>query len=327
MGAVAIYKSCVPSQVSSMSFAAQVAEAPPPPSRSETPTTLTRNVLLNITGSPATFDSLGAQAGTWSVQPQTAAQIFGRDPTLPMETTLEELRCAIPKSIKVLQYKTNVPDVCSLHIDGLPGNKFTHTGEDAHLFLLGPGESTTPQDIYKASGDTDLGTQWMQQFPEYTKDNLRTQNVMKLNGADYFFVHQDHPVTSLLYNNQEALGTKIAPEDKVNRSWYRVNNQVFDDSCHTLNAEIFSKTPQTHDLSKFSVSLKRPGNKWWLDTPMQLPALTGAAYNSEAKKAAYKEYADSPLFVVARMQLEYSLPPVPSGTEGAPTVPAAMHAA
>jgi hypothetical protein len=293
-----------------MSFAAQAVEAPSQKSSGDASTTLTRNVLVSITGSPATFDSLGAQAGTWSLQPQTAAQIFGRDASQPLDDTLKQLRRAIPKKVTVLQVRSSYPDVCAFHIDGLPGNEFTHTGEDAHLFLLGPGETNTPQDIYVASGDTELGAQWMQQFPEYTKDNVRTHQVMKLNGADYYFVHQDHPVTSLLYNNQESLGTKISPEDRVNGSWYRVNNQVFEDSCHTLNSEIFNKTPQTYDLSKFSVSLKRPGNKRWLDTPLQLQGVTSSEYGREEKQAAYKAYADSPLYVVARLQVEYSLPPV-----------------
>ncbi len=39
---------------------------------------------------------------------------------------------------------------------------------------------------------------------------------MRLNGADYFFVHEKHPAIHLLYHNQEKLGIAVAPRDKVN---------------------------------------------------------------------------------------------------------------
>lgn len=62
----------------------------------------------------------------------------------------------------------------------------------------------------------------------------------------------------------------ISLHEKVNGNWYRIDLQVFDDSCHTLDTEVFSKTPQVFDLSNLCVRLKRPDNRRWLDTPLFL---------------------------------------------------------
>eukprot|EP00961_Rhodomonas_salina_P296127 3936074-Rhodomonas_salina.3 len=288
-----------------MSFAATVS-AGSEQTRFDSSGNIKRTVLVNIQGSPASLDSLGGDAGSWSLTPEQAMRIFARESHIPPDQCMKEIRNVILRRVRVLEYKSNAPDVCGLYIEGLPGNEFTQTGEDHHMFLLGAGQSSTPQDIFVASGDTDLGMQWMQQFPNYNKENIRTNQVMRLNGADYYFVHEDHPVINLLYHNQDALGTKIDCNDKVNNYWYRVNTQVFDDSCHTLDTEIFSKTPQVYDLSRLRVRIRRPDNKRWLDTPMlhELAAATDQA----TKEILYKRFTDTPIYVVARMELEYAVP-------------------
>jgi hypothetical protein len=163
-----------------------------------------RTVLVNIHASPASMDSLGGDAGCWSLNPDQAVRIFSPDPKMPYDEALSGIKNVILRRVKVLGYKSSLPDVCGLYIDGIPGNEFTQSGEDHHMFMLGKSESNIPQDVFICSGDTELGLQWMQQFPTFNRENFRIEKVMRLNGADYYFVHETHPVINLLYHNQEV---------------------------------------------------------------------------------------------------------------------------
>lgn len=131
---------------------------------------------------------------------------------------------------------------------------------------------------------------------------------MRLHGANYYFVDQKHPVVDLLYHNQEALGTKIDPNDMVNGKWYRINCEVFDDSCHTLDVKVFNKTPQVFDLSKLRCTLQRPDNIRWMETPLMQEEINDSS-SSEEKKLAYKRYMNTPIYVYARIAVDYSIPP------------------
>lgn len=266
---------------------------------------MTRTVLVAIYGTPATFDSLGGEAGSWRLTPEQAARIFGGS------GGMRDVKNVILRRIRMLQYKSTTPDVCSVVIDGLPGNEFTQTGEDNHLFVLGSGHSNVPQDIFVATGDTDLGMQWMEEYPQFTRENVRTHLVMRLQGADYYFVHENHPVIKLLYHNQDALGTQIDPKDRVNGCWYRIDVQVFDDSCHTLDNEIFSRTPQVFDLSRLVVRLRRPDQRRWLELPVShRMSFIGDNYSQAAKEEYYRKFVNEPVSFIARMEVQYSVPPV-----------------
>lgn len=163
-------------------------------------------------------------------------------------------------------------------------------------------------DVFAASGDTDLGVQWMQEFPNYTKDNIRNYQVMRLNGATYYFVHESHPVISLLYHNQDKLGTRIEESDKVNGQWYRIDCHVFEDSCDTLETDVFSKTPQVYDLTKLMIRLRRPDNKRWMDPPMLCDSFLDSTKDRKTKEDIYRKYSETPIYVVARVQIDYCIP-------------------
>lgn len=285
--------------------------------RMEEPPVFRKVVLVTISGTPAAFESLGGESGSWSITPEQAVKIFGQG------RGARDVKSVVLRRISMLEYRSTLPDVCGVVVDGLPGNEFTQTGEDNHMFVLGTGQSQSPQDIFVASGDMALGMRWMSMYPEYNRENVRTFNVMHLNGSDYYFVHENHPVINLLYHNQSELGTKISPEDRVNGSWYRVDLNVFNDSCRTLEEDVFNKTPQMFDLTKLCVRLRRPDNRRWLEAP----AFMGiASSNMEQRKEDYMNFVSSPMCFTARMEVEYS---IPDGEMGAatPNVPMPTAAA
>lgn len=63
----------------------------------------------------------------------------------------------------------NLPLFCVLCVVGVVLVVVVAGGEDHHLFMLGKGHSQTPQDIFVAAGDTELGMQWMQEYPHFNK--------------------------------------------------------------------------------------------------------------------------------------------------------------
>ena len=60
-------------------------------------------------------------------------------------------------------------------VDGLPPQEFTANGAGVSCFLTGAGHVATPQTIFSLSGNTELGMAWMQQYPQYTSENLESQ--------------------------------------------------------------------------------------------------------------------------------------------------------
>ncbi len=122
---------------------------------------------------------------------------------------------------------------------------------------------------------------------------------MKLTNSTYYFVHEHHPVIKLVYNNQKQLGSEIDEQHKINGSWYRIADQLFEDSCNTLDTQVFRNTPHTFDFTKLSVTLSNPDGDW-----LQHP---GCA-NGDDRNQAYKDYCSTPLYLRARIQFDYCIP-------------------
>eukprot|EP00961_Rhodomonas_salina_P023738 318863-Rhodomonas_salina.1 len=266
-----IYKSMTSIHMSSMSFPAttpasdQQVDMQPLHSTDD----LVRTVLAEIRGTPAMFASAGGTAAQWKIPPNIAPKIFGPSVTAGMPPELLErmLRSVILRKVRLVEARTNAKDIIGIQIQGLPKSEFTTTGDDHHALVMGSGK-TKNLDVFNAPGDTDMGIQWMQEYPNFTQDNIRSEKVMRLNGADYYFVHKHHPVIKMLYKNQADLGTSISDNDMVNGQWYRVDLETFDDACNSLDHNVFSKTPQIFDLTNLTLKMKRPDNKGWLDPPM-----------------------------------------------------------
>eukprot|EP00961_Rhodomonas_salina_P097214 1307368-Rhodomonas_salina.3 len=87
----------------------------------QAPPTISRTMLVHIAGSPASLQSLGGEAGSWGLTNEQAARIFTTDKSTPTEQVLNDIRNVILRRVRVLEYKTNAPDMCSLSIDGISG--------------------------------------------------------------------------------------------------------------------------------------------------------------------------------------------------------------
>jgi hypothetical protein len=78
-------------------------------------------------------------------------------------------------------------------------------------------------------------------WPRFTNTNLETQDVLKVPGCPYVFVHEAHPVINLLRMNKHLLGVDIDTTEKMDGQWYKITAPLMESSCETLRTKILSK--------------------------------------------------------------------------------------
>ena len=319
---------------------------------------MTRTLLVHINGNRATWDHRGQHGGMWQVNPDRATSIFadtpvpcgnptttvtmvGIEPSSSCSTASTFASCeqaaltdrlsrAMLRSVTILESNTNVDEVLSVHVDGLPPREYTCNGEGASLFLTGEGRVTQPQVIFSMSGNSELGLQWMRQFPRYTSENLETEGVMFLTGASYYFVHQDHPVIHFLKANEEQLGIVCLQEPSLEGGWIRIDLESFVYTVRTLRETVLRNTPSTFNLTQLTVRIGKPdGQRWRQVCPQLVRSLLPEDVResedpevlAEARQLVVKRYFDQPLFVTLRLCIEYALPEVNSSSSSSTQPP------
>jgi hypothetical protein len=275
-----------------------------------------RNILVQISGNRASWEHMGIHGALWRINPEKAGSIFTYDLDDVSEQAIQErVSRALIKKITILESSTNIDEVVSVSIDGIPPKEYTVNGDGSSIFLLGAGRVTEPQEIFNLSGNTELGMAWMKQYPQYTNANLDVEGVMFLTGATYYFVHIGHPAIHMLKANQDQLGVQIRPENLVDGIWYKVDTEAFVFCVKALRENILQNAPSTFNLSTLTVRIAKPDGQRWLQLPPQV--IEGLAPESEAgdsqelyqeaKIAAIRKYLDKPLFLNLRLSIEYTL--------------------
>jgi hypothetical protein len=283
---------------------------------------ITRTVLVHISGNRATWEHLGLHGALWQVNPERAACIFGDGYTggdSPAENAAfaQRLSRAMIRGVTLIESNTNIDEVVAIHIDGLPPREYTKNGEGAALFLTGEGRTTQPQELFSMSGNSELGMQWMQQYPRYTSENLEAEGVIVLTGASYYFVSEEHPVIHFLKANEDQLGILIFQEPSLEGGWIRVDVDTFVYCIRSLRETVLRYTPSTFNLSNLTVRIAKPDGQRWLQLcPQLINSLLSdevresndAELISEARRLGVQRYFDRPLFVTLRLAIEYALP-------------------
>lgn len=288
---------------------------------------VSRNILVHIAGNRASWEHMGIHGALWRINPEKAGSIFSYDAvdsgggTCASEQAMQErVSRALIKKITIMESNTNIDEVFSVNIDGIPPKEYTATGDGSSIFILGSGRVTEPQEIFNLSGNTELGMAWMKQYPQYTNTNLDVEGVMLLTGASYYFVHEGHPAIHMLKANQDQLGVQIKEETLVNGSWYKVDTEAFVFCVKALRENILQNAPSTFNLSLLTVRISKPDGQRWLQIPPQvIDSITpdknifdqnsadNQALYQESKVAAIQKYIDKPLFLTMRICIEYSL--------------------
>lgn len=292
-----------------------------------------RHLLVHIAGNRASWEHMGIHGALWRINPEKAGFIFSYDGESPggsaavsEQAMSERVSRALIKKITIVESNTNIDEVVSVSIDGIPPKEFTVNGDGASVFLLGSGRVTEPQEIFNLSGNTELGMAWMKQYPQYTNANLDVEGVMFLTGASYYFVHEGHPAIHMLKANQDQLGVQIRPDTLVDGTWYKVDTEAFLFCVKALRENILQIAPSTFNLSTLTVRIGKPDGQRWLHLPPQVidtimpesvllgqDLATDSTQYQEAKIAAIQRYIDKPLFLTMRICIEYTLPETANG--------------
>jgi hypothetical protein len=303
-----------------------------------------RNILVQISGNRASWEHMGIHGALWRINPEKAGMIFTYDlgdGGVSDQAMQERVSRALIKKITILESNTNIDEVVSVSIDGIPPKEYTVNGDGSSIFLLGAGRVTEPQEIFNLSGNTELGMAWMKQYPQYTNANLDVEGVMFLTGATYYFVHIGHPAIHMLKANQDQLGVQIRPENLVDGIWYKVDTEAFVFCVKALRENILQNAPSTFNLSTLTVRISKPDGQRWLQLPPQVidgimpdgnsnangntnnngtpEAGDGPELYQEAKITAIRKYLDKPLFLTLRLSIEYTLPETFSSNANAGT--------
>ena len=281
---------------------------------------LTRTVLVHISGNRATWEHLGIHGAVWQVNPERAPAIFADaypETQAEQAAIADRLGRAMIRSVTLLESNTNIDEVVAVQIDGLPPREFTKNGEGASLYLTGDGRVTEPQRLFTMTGNTELGIQWMKQFPRYTSENLDRVGIMFLTGASYYFVHEEHPVIHFLRANEDQLGIQIFKQPSLEGGWIRIDVDAFVYTVRTLRETVLRNTPSTFNLANLTVRVTKPEAQRWLQLCPQLISslLSDEVRESndpelitEARRLGVQRYFDRPLFVTLRLSIEYVLP-------------------
>lgn len=300
-----------------------------------------RHLLVHIAGNRASWEHMGIHGALWRINPEKAGFIFSYDNesaggggggAAVSEVAMQErVSRALIKKITIVESNTNIDEVVSVSIDGIPPKEFTVNGDGASLFLLGSGRVTDQQEIFNLSGNTELGMAWMKQYPQYTNANLDVEGVMFLTGASYYFVHEGHPAIHMLKANQDQLGVQIRPDTLVDGTWYKVDTEAFLFCVKALRENILQIAPSTFNLSTLTVRIGKPDGQRWLHLPPQVidtimpesvlvgqDSATDSTQYQEAKIAAIQRYIDKPLFLTMRICIEYTLPETGNNGSGNP---------
>jgi len=142
------------------------------------------------------------------------------------------------------------------------------------------------------------GHEWRANYRDYNADNLTTHNVLEVSGMPYVFVHESHPVISLLRANTELLGTKLDDHAKIDGEWYKVGKQVLNTCCATLQTKVLNRI-NCQDLNQIQVQLKRLDAKEWTDVGEVL---------QEHMTSSEESILDRPCSFMARLELTYEIP-------------------
>lgn len=85
------------------------------------------------------------------------------------------------------------------------------------------------------------------------------------------------------------------------QDWYRIDLDTFDSACNTIIKGVFEQAPHVFDMSMISVRMRRPDNQRWMDPPCWLAGLM----DQKEKEAKYREYTETPITILARLQFEF----------------------
>ena len=183
-----------------------------------------------------------------------------------------------------------------VNVSCIKGQEHTDVGDGYTFTALPDTHNPIPLVIFEADASAQTSQEWRRMYGEYNERNLDSHNVLPVANQNYVFVHENHPVISLLKANADLLGTEITDDKRIDGEWYKVSKTVLSTCCNTLKSKVLNKIA-FNNLMDFNVSLKRLDAKEWTQDSDVL---------AEAS-AKNPNIIDKPCSFMARLEMTYEL--------------------
>jgi len=261
---------------------------------------LTRRLNVSISGTLANFFAEGQGAATWKPIDGKQVYMFGnQSDQTDVTSAMNSIKNAYIVSCKVLEVKSSLPVPVGVMMNCIPQDEMTDMAERYAFTALPMSYNNTPHVIFEAEATDQQQHDWRNLYREYNAENLSTHNVLPVQGMPYVFVHENHPVISLLRANSELLGVKVDEASKIDGEWFKVGKQVMDTCCKTLQSKIL-KNLNNVDLAQMQFQLRRLDAPEWTDHGETL-----AEYMDANDSTSIFE---KPCSFHARMEITYEIP-------------------
>ena len=279
--------------------------------------TTVRTLCVNISGSLANLAMAGPQAALWKPVSGKEQMIFSNH--LASEATdgvasMNELKGMKVVRATLTEHYSSFPCTMGVSVSGIPPSEVTDLGEKFAYTVTPYSRLSTPHHFFVGS-DSDTAS-WRKLYSQWNAQNLESEGVMEVNNQPFVFVNMKHPIVGLLRHNADMIGCNIDTQPVINGEWYKLTRQVLSTCCATLRTKVLSKV-LTQDLSNFSVQLTRLDAHSWDDlgngsVPLQ-GFVSSPNWSAEEldmhKEHHLRQFVTTPYQYVARIQLEYEIPP------------------
>ena len=256
----------------------------------------TKRFNVQITGTMANFAE-GPSTAQWRPVEGQHVKIFtNANAEQDLGAAIKVLQSTWLVKATVLEQKNSFPVPLGINVSCIKGQEHIDTGECYTFTSLPMTHNPTPLVIFEADASAQTSQEWRRMYGEYNERNLDTHNVLEVANQNYVFVHENHPVISLLKANADLLGTEINEEKRIDGEWYKVSKSVLSTCCSTLKSKVLNKIA-FNNLMDFHVSLKRLDAKEWTHESDIL---------SEVSRLK-PDVLDQPCSFMARLEMTYEL--------------------
>jgi hypothetical protein len=270
---------------------------PEPPANLSTPMRFTKRFNIQITGTMANFEAEGPSIAQWRPVEGQHVKIFtNASAETDLGSAMKVLQSTWLVNARILEHKNSFPVPLGVNVSCIKGLEHVDTGEGYTFTVLPQTHNPTPLTIFEADASAQTSQEWRRMYGEYNERNLDTHNVLPVANQNYVFVHENHPVISLLKANADLLGTEINDDKRIDGEWFKVSKVVLTTCCNTLKSKVLNKIA-FNNLMDFSVSLKRLDAKEWTQDSDILSEATLKNPN----------IIDQPCSFMARLEMTYEL--------------------
>jgi len=257
----------------------------------------TKRFNVQITGTLANFDAEGPSVAQWRPVEGQHVKIFtNASAEQDLGSAQKVLQSTWLVSARVLEHKNSFPVPLGVNLSCIKGQEHVDTGEGYTFTALPMTHNPTPLVVFEADASAQTSQEWRRMYGEYNERNLDSHNVLPVANQNYVFVHENHPVVSLLKANADLLGTDLTEDKRIDGEWFKVSKSVLSTCCNTLRSKVLNKIA-FNNLMDFNVSLKRLDAKDWTQDS---DILSEASLKNPG-------IIDQPCSFMARLEMTYEL--------------------